>query len=287
MDFSLNIDKEKCIQCGLCIKDCMSKIITFDENKIPTSIKEREESCINCQHCLAICPTGALSVNGKSPENSSYSETEFNSENFLNLIKSRRSIRHFKHENVNSETIQKLKSMLKHVPTGVNNHGLFFSFVEDVNTMDKLRNEVNERIIKIVSNKTVKSVTKKFERYTDAILKGEDIIFRGAPHIIVVSTPKNAPCKDIDGTIALSYFELYAKSLGIGTCWCGLAYSCFKFIPNLKTIFNIPKNHEIAYAMLFGYPEFKYTRIPQPEEPGFETVKEIKIKDGFFSKLFG
>ena len=230
MNYELKIDRKKCIHCGLCVKDCMAKIISFDENKFPFSIKEREQSCINCQHCLAVCPSGALSINGKSPENSSYVETEFNSDQLLNLMKSRRSIRHFRHENVNSETINKLKSMLDVVPTGVNNHGLYFSIVEDVNVMDKLRAEVNERIVKIVSNKAVKSIAKKFERYTDAILKGEDIIFRGAPHLIVVSTPKDAPCKDIDGTIALSYFELYAKSLGLGTCWCGLAYSCFKII---------------------------------------------------------
>lgn len=286
MNFSLEINEEKCIHCGMCIKDCMPKIITFNENKIPVSIKEREQSCINCQHCLAICPTGALSINGKRSENSNRADEELNPENVLNLIKSRRSIRHFKRENVAPETLEKLKSMLDYVPTGVNNHGLFFSVVDDVEVMDELRKTINERIIKIISNKAVKVITKTFERYTDRILKGEDIVFRGAPHLIVVSTPKNAPCKDFDGTIALSYLELYAKSLGIGTCWCGLAYACFKFIPGLKSILNIPKTHDIAYCMLFGYPEIRYQRTTQPEKVGIETIKEIKIKESFWSKLF-
>jgi len=286
MNFNLEINKEKCIHCGLCIKECMSKIITFNEDKLPVSIKEREKSCINCQHCLAVCPTGALSVNGKNSENSSETDKEFNPEKVLNLIKSRRSIRHFKRENVSPETIQKLKDMLNYVPTGVNNHGLYFSVVDDIEVMDELRKNVNERIIKIVSNNAIKAITKTFERYTDAILKGEDIVFRGAPHLIVVSTPKNAPCKDIDGTIALSYFELYAKSLGVGTCWCGLAFACFKFIPGLKSILNIPKTHDIAYAMLFGYPEITHPRTTQPESVGFHTIKEIKIKENFWSNLF-
>lgn len=286
MNFNLEINKEKCIHCGLCVKDCMPKIITFNENKIPVSIKEREESCINCQHCLAVCPTGALSINGKKSEDSTPLEEEFNSENILNLIKARRSIRHFRKGNVTPETMGKLKDMLKFVPTGVNNHGLFFSIVEDKEVMDKIRKSVNERIIKIVSNKAVKPITKTFERYTDAILKGEDIVFRGAPHLIVVSTPKNAPCKDYDGTIALSYFELYAKSLGVATCWCGLAYACFKYIPGLKSILNIPKTHDIAYCMLFGYPEIKYSRTTQPEEVPIKTIEEVKIKESFWSKLF-
>ncbi|MBR6162395.1 nitroreductase family protein [bacterium] len=286
MNFNLEINKEKCIQCGLCIRDCMPKIITFNENKEPVSIKERENSCINCQHCLAVCPTGALSINGKRSENSQNIEKEFNSEMILNLIKSRRSIRHFRKENVSAETLEKLKDMLDYVPTGVNNHGLFFSVIENKEVMDELRKAVNDRIIKIVSNKAIKPIAKTFERYTDAILKGEDIVFRGAPHIIVASTPKNAPCKDYDGTIALSYFELYAKSLGIATCWCGLAYACFKYIPGLKSILNIPRTHDIAYCMLFGYPEINYTRTTQPEKVPVRTIKEIKIKESFWSKLF-
>lgn len=273
MGLNFKVDKTKCIHCGLCVKDCMSEIITFDENKFPKTIEEREKKCIKCMHCLSICPVGAISILGKDPENSSQYKNNFNDEEILELIKERKSIRYYKSQNVDTETINKLKNMLSYTPTGVNNHSLHFSFVEDIEIMDKIRNKVKEILIKLVSSS--KFVEKKFGRYLNQIKQGKDVIFRGAPHMVVVSAHKKAPCKNVDPIIALSYFELYAKSLGIGTCWCGLAYYCLKLIPQLKNLIKIPKTHEIAYVMLFGYPEFEYKRSTQPEEFKIETVVNI------------
>jgi len=282
------VDEEKCIHCGLCVKDCIVKILALNENKIPQTITEREKNCTKCQHCLSICPTGALTILDKNPENSQEATNNFNPEEVLRLIKERKSIRFYKPENVEKEKLEKLKEMLAYVPTGVNNHSLHFSIIEDVTVMDKYRKMVNDMIIKIVSNNTIKQLAKKFSRYTNAILRGEDVIFRGAPHMIVVSIDKNAPCKDVDPIIALSYFELYAKSLGIGTCWCGLAYYCLQFIPNLHKIFNVPKTHKIAYVMLFGNPAIEHKRTTQPEAVPVETITEItEVETGFWGKLFG
>lgn len=61
------IDKEKCIHCGLCVKDCSPKALQFNDEKIPVI---DEKKCFKCQHCLAVCPVGAISVCGKHPENS-------------------------------------------------------------------------------------------------------------------------------------------------------------------------------------------------------------------------
>ena len=273
MGIDFKVDKEKCIHCGLCIKDCMSQIITFDENKIPTSIAEREKNCIKCQHCLSVCPVGAISVLGKNPDNSTEFKNNFNSEEILELIKERRSIRHYKPQNIDAQTMQKLKDMLSYCPTGVNNHMLHFSVVDDIEIMDKIRNRVKDTIIRLIDSNKI--IARAFSRYIKPIKQGKDVIFRGAPHMVVVSTYKKAPCKDVDPIIALSYFELYAKSLGIGTCWCGLAYFCFNFIPQLKNLIKIPKTHKIAYVMLFGYQDFSYRRSTQPEPFEIDTVSEI------------
>ena len=284
MGINFKVDEEKCIHCGRCIKDCMSRIFAFNENKIPTVIEERENNCIKCQHCLSVCPTGAISVLGKEPQNSVEFKHAFNSDEVLQLIKERRSVRFYKKQNVEKETIQKLKDMLSYVPTGVNNHGLHFSFVEDVSVMDKFREKVKDVLVNLVS--TNKIAQKKFGRYADAIVKGNDIIFRGAPHMVVVSSPKNAPCKDVDPIIALSYFELYAKSLGIGTCWCGLAYACFTQVPGLKNIIKVPHTHDIAYVMLFGYPDIDYSRSTQPEPFEIATLTALnEEKESFFMKV--
>ena len=227
---------------------------------------------------------------GINPENSSEFKNEFNSDEVLELIKERRSIRYYKQQNVEPEKFQKLKEMLNYVPTGVNNHSLHFSFVEDINVMNQFRDKVKETLLSLVE--TNKIAARAFRRYLVPLKKGKDVIFRGAPHMVVVSTHEKAPCKEVDPIIALSYLELYAKSLGLGTCWCGLAYYCFSMIPNLKHLIKIPKTHKIAYVMLIGYPEFKYKRSTQPESYEMQTITELneaeeglteKIKN-FFSK---
>ena len=261
------VDEEKCIHCGMCVKDCPSGIISFDENKNPVVKKQDESCCIKCQHCLAICPVGAISVCDKKPEDSDICDENLPSEEqVFNLIQHRKSIRHYRHENLDKATLQKLKDMLKYPPTGVNNHKLHISLIEDVVEMDKFRNYTNDIIKKIILSDFLSPITKKFGKFKEKFEAGEDIIFRGAPHMIVVSVPVNAPCAPVDPIILLSYFELYAQSLGVGTLWCGFAEIVMKLIPELCEYMEIPDGYKIGYVMLFGKTDLKYQRATQPED---------------------
>lgn len=270
------IDKEKCIHCGMCISDCIVNALCFDEEKIPQIDNNK---CFKCQHCLAVCPVGALKIFDKNPENSD-NILEQEPEKILNLIKSRRSIRQYKQKNLDKEKLSKLKQMLKYIPTGVNYHKLYFSVIDDLDVMNDFRNYVNSKIISIVEKKPFDLITKKFSRIINAIKNGNDIIFRGAPHMIVVSTPIDSPCYKIDPTIALSYFELYAQSMNVGTCWCGYAKHCIDMIPELSEYLEIPQGYKAGYVMLFGEPAVKYSRTTQPEE-----VKTVSVSKKKFAKL--
>ena len=284
VEMNLKIDSEKCVHCGQCIKDCMACALEFDENKIPKVALGGENRCIKCQHCLAVCPTGALSIFDKNPEDSEIKKI-CNPDEVLNLIKNRRSYRHFKQENISPEIMYKLKDMLNWVPTGVNDHRLHFSFIDDIEVMNDFRNYTNKKIIEFASKPVLNVMFKKFERYKKALLRGDDIIFRGAPHMVVVSSPINAHCKDVDPMIALSYFELYAQSLGIGTCWCGLAYGVLRIMPELCKQLEIPNTHKMSYAMLFGLPDVNYKRATQPESCEFVSVKLENRDMNFKEKL--
>ena len=98
----IKIDKEKCIKCGACIKDCMTYSLIKDEEGFAKVATVGETRCLSCQHCFAICPTGAISFEEKSPQDAS--STNFaNPNDILGLIKSRRSIRQFKENEISNE----------------------------------------------------------------------------------------------------------------------------------------------------------------------------------------
>lgn len=51
------VDRDKCIGCTLCKQDCIVSDIEMIDGK--SYIKN--ETCINCGHCIAICPVKAVS----------------------------------------------------------------------------------------------------------------------------------------------------------------------------------------------------------------------------------
>lgn len=286
-NLNFKVDESKCIHCGLCAKDCIAGVISMDENKNPKATAPQR--CIGCQHCIAICPVGAISVFDKNPDDAEKIYAQ-NPDMILNLIKSRRSDRNFKLENVDKEKMQKLKDMLAWVPTGCNCRKLHFSFIEDVEVMNEFREYTTNKVLSALEKKPIKAVAEKFSNYAKLLLKGHDVIFRGAPHMVVVANHVDAPCSKEDAIIALSYFELYAQSMGLGTCWCGLADSCMKLFPELCEYMKVPEGYKPEYAMLFGAKEVNYARTTQPEnvsvvtaeKTGFEKLTASKTLKRYF-----
>lgn len=271
----IKINKEKCIKCGSCIKDCITYSLIQDKEGFAKVAPDGENRCISCQHCFAICPTGAITFDNKNPQDAA-TVKDINPEDILDLIKSRRSIRQFKDNEISQENFEKIKQMLPYIPTGCNYNGLHFSIIESKPAMDKIRSYVNTKVLKLISNKFTSKYAGKFKKFKSAFENGEDIIFRNAPHMIVVSSHIHAPCANVDPIIALSYIELYAKSLGLGTCWCGFAQACFKILPKLSSMVDIPDGYKPVYVMLLGEPSVKYQRTTMPDSFPISEIKDIE-----------
>jgi nitroreductase len=235
---------------------------------------KHEDRCMKCQHCMAVCPAGALSFNGKNPADSE----KVGYKDLLSLIKSRKSIRQYKEDEISEETFEQLKEMLPYIPTGCNSHALHFSIVEKREVMDFIREKTRKALVKALSFKIMSPLAKKFAYYKNALEKGEDVVYRKAPHMVVVSSPISAPCAPVDPIIALSYLELYAQHLGLGTCWCGYAAMCIKFMPELCDILEIPAGYTPVYAMLLGIPAVNYQRTTQPEKYQISEIKRINSR---------
>ena len=163
------------------------------------------------------------------------------------------------------EIIDKLKSALAWTPTGCNYHRLFFRIISDRAEMDYFRSETSKMLQLLIRAGIMRLIYPNFRRYLDEIMSGKDVIYRGAPHMIIAAVPKSAPCREADPWIALSYLDLYMQSLGLGSCWCGFAVHAFKWNPRLRKELHLPSGYRIGGVLLFGWPDVTYARATAPE----------------------
>jgi nitroreductase/NAD-dependent dihydropyrimidine dehydrogenase PreA subunit len=262
---SFTVDQETCTRCGQCAVDCLPGIITLDGG-YPAIAPGKEASCLECQHCLAVCPSGAVSIFGRNPEKSLLLAGKLPTPLMMEtLIRGRRSVRQYRDENVAPELLRRLLDVSCHAPTGCNARQVLFTVVDDRDVMAALRRETMERLARLVSEGTLPSERAFYSDFVTAWEReGTDSIYRGAPHLVVASAPRDCPTPDADCLIALSYFELFAQSLGIGTVWVGLAYWAFtELLPELCGKIGIPEDHKIGYMMAFGMPRVGYHRTVQ------------------------
>ncbi len=105
--------------------------------------------------------------------------------------------------------------------------------------------------------------------------KGIDFIYRGAPSLVAVSVNKAravAGCENADPIIALSYLDLYAQSLGLGTLWSDCTLTVANALPGVKAKLKIPAGFELNYVMLLGLPAVKYKRTVQREPANVNII---------------
>ena len=270
IDFS--IDREKCIQCGECAADCPAGIIAMGDFPEMTD----EGRCYRCLHCFTVCPTGAVSILGLTPEESDPAKDLPSPAQMTDLIKWRRSVRRYRDENVPTALIDELVRTTCHAPTGVNAQGVVFTVVRDKAFMDTLRRETLKRLGSMVdAGKLPDGLVGQYLGFAVRAWRteGRDAIFRGAPHMLLTSTPPGVPCAVQDAHIALTTFELLASANGLGTLWDGMFMMALAICPQLRETLRIPADHAIGYAMLFGRPDVQYHR---PVKRGPATVNILE-----------
>ena len=268
----IRIDRELCVKCGACVRDCIVEILKPGPDGFPAVAPGLERYCLNCQHCLAVCPKGAVSCRGVTPQQCPAPGPLPSPDAMFDLLRQRRSIRQFKDENLPPDVLDKLKASLAWSPTGCNDHRLFFTIIEDKAEMAFFRAEMSRILKLLIRSGIMRLVYPNYKRYLQEIMNGKDVVFRNAPHMIVAATPVNAPCKEADPWIALSYFDLFAQTFGVGTCWCGFGVHAFRWNRKLRQRLGLPRGYRIGAVLLFGSPAVDYPRTTLPAQFGIKTL---------------
>lgn len=271
----LIVDESKCKQDGICAEICPSRIIGMGGKdtypKIPTRL---EVGCIECGHCVSVCPHGALDHRlapraSCPPIDPALVVDDRRAEQFL---RSRRSIRVFRNQTVEKEKIRRLIEVARYAPTAGNSQLISWRVVTDRQTLDRTA-DLTAGFLKHVIDTRPKG---DYPVYYPAMVKGhkagQDPITRRAPALLIASTPEMRSNGTVDISLAFSYLELMAPSLGLGTCWAGLVYSALLNDARLRELLGLPENAGHFYSMLLGYPKYKFQRLPLRRPPQIEWL---------------
>lgn len=174
----------------------------------------------------------------------------------VKTILSRRSIRKYLDIPVEHEKLELIAKCGINAPNGMNKQPWAVRVVESKNFI--------EETTKIFKQENPEQVKR------DANFKN---MYRNAPNIIVVATPKGNGL--VDAGLMGENMMLAAKSLGLGTCCLGgpvrflqSSKACQPYIKKL----NLPEGYEICYIIAVGYPD----ETPEAKHRDINKIEFIK-----------
>ncbi len=133
------IDIDSCTKCKACVRDCVAQLYLLESDQLEFR-ENHEEVCIECGHCVAVCPVNIIQLKNSPVEDvielADLSELP-NFESLLSLVKTRRSIRRFKDEPVSKELIEKILQLARYSPTGANEENVYYTVVKDPELLAK------------------------------------------------------------------------------------------------------------------------------------------------------
>jgi len=174
----------------------------------------------------------------------------------LDNIYQRRSVRNYSDRDVPDEIIKEIIKAGTYAPTAVNKQPWRFVVVKN----RQLIEEYDERARKAFLVAFKDTENPDMVRYVQYLSNPKTRIFFGAPVLILIFASPDVII-DHDCALAAENMMLAAHSLGIGSCWIGLASGLGYDTEFLKEA-GVPDGHKLIAPLIFGYPAKEKLKAP-------------------------
>ena len=278
-------EKEKCIGCGLCVKVCPGGILRLNEER-KCEMDEIDRfgwrGCWKCEHCLAVCPKGAISIFGKQPEDSLPPVKAESAAPVLDaLIMNRHSCRRFLKKDVDASVIDGMLQTLGNAPNGGNKQQVEFTLIDDRAQMEAFRRLAYAEMDRLASEGVYpagfdKASYEDMKRWEKTVRP--EMLFCGAPYLLIPHAPlgRGEPVEDVN--IAAAYFELLCASRGLGCVMMSFPKDALRNMPEIEALLQIPETHYVGVMLGFGWPEIRYARGTQ-RGVGEERIHRLRFTE--------
>lgn len=278
------VDREKCTQCGLCIKNCPFCCWEFDEEKFP--IMKEQNICFSCCNCMVACPVDAISMSQQFGVKDAFFDTNFpepkmpfsplsadGQEDKWNEVEKailkRRSVRNFKKDPVPEPLIRRILEAGRFAPSGGNQQPWKFTVVTKPDMIEELETACHqfwapihemfisdEKVMNLVQDIPIGVFDPRVQWGLRCIAKKELPVYLGAPAVIFIGVSKKMTNPEIQTGICGQSMNLAAVSLGIGCCWSNFGNAVDK-MPDIKTRLGFDETWSIYSTLCLGFPKFK------------------------------
>ena len=245
------IDHAKCIGCGACVRDCLNHTIAVRDGHA-----EILGPCFNCGHCIAICPTEAVSMDTWDMHDViplDPATCTVPPDVMLNTIRCRRSIRQFTDERIPRETLEQILEAGRFSLTASNAQSV--SYIVFQTERDDLRRISMEEFRKFREPQAFARLFPPPKSPDRVEFDNEDFLFKGGDTVILTLSP--AP---VDAAIASANMELVANSLGIGMVYVGYFVALVAQSPRLRQWIGLQESDRVVTCLSMGYPAVRYLR---------------------------
>jgi len=281
------IDRELCIGCGECVRVCPQGTISMQDKKACITGDES----LTCDHCRAACVSGAVTVDGIDESLSGFDSFQaerkwlphgkYDIAGLVNLMQSRRSCRNYLDKPVEKTLLDDLVKIGITAPSGSNCQMWSFNVLPDRATVEKFAQTIKRFYQNL--NKTAEKSWLRFllklirkpeldwyyknhyqrvkEGLTEWNEKGKDLLFHGAPAVILVASKISASCPAEDALLATQNILLGAHSLGLGTCLVGFVVSAMNRDRKIGDFIKLPEDESVYAVIAIGYPDERYVYV--------------------------
>lgn len=185
----------------------------------------------------------------------------------LNNIYARRSVRDYSDKIVPEETVKEILKAGSNAPSGNNAQALSFVVIENRERLDHYSDIAKELFKAGMTRNRNKDepVPENVQGLIKRLSNPAFQLFYHAPMAVFVFAAPSALTPVEDASTAVENMFLYARSLGIGSCWIGFAGS-LAHSPEFLAECHVPADHKLIAQFALGYPkgEFPQSKHNEP-----------------------